>query len=632
MSKLAFKKINHRVFVYTALAFILVLSVILAVQVFFFEDWYYDAKINQMIENIETYSQVLESADTGYEDIYQETEAFQENNSAEVRINEMTLNEADNEGLEYFKDMVSNYNMTIIGPDNEYYYMFFDVFEEEVDESMGGLRLGDALFVYGFLFDDTVYPIVINDTEVVDPYFLEELYEYLPENTESGSFELPDFEDGFDANFFEANGEILEFLIEEEGVVEINGEFILLEKERFSVDGMVEVINEDLFDYYDQSERVEVNESLSYFAYQKPFTNVNNVVFEKNLDIYGTNPTTIYIEVSLQNMYEMISFMMPFYVAFFIIALVMALIVAWIISRGISRPIIALDEKAKAMANMDFDTSIDVESSDELGTLAASINMMSRQLSTTLEDLQKTNQSLYTEIEKERGQEAARREFISSVSHDLKTPIGIASGYLEAIQDGIREDLKDKYLDISIKELARMNKIVLDMLEVVRLEDTNLDLEMEKQEIMTVVRETAAYFSIMAKDKDMSISLPDVSSCLAVAENRSFKSVMMNILSNAIHYGLPESIIIVDVEEIGHEVMVKVINRVEPGLILDKDKIWNKFYTKDESRNRKTSGTGLGLTIVKNVLDKYGSDFDVIAKDGYFEFRFLLSTDLEVKE
>lgn len=632
MSKLAFKKINHRVFVYTALAFILVLSVILAVQVFFFEDWYYDAKINQMIENIETYSQVLESADTGYEDIYQETEAFQENNSAEVRINEMTLNEADNEGLEYFKDMVSNYNMTIIGPDNEYYYMFFDVFEEEVDESMGGLRLGDALFVYGFLFDDTVYPIVINDTEVVDPYFLEELYEYLPENTESGSFELPDFEDGFDANFFEANGEILEFLIEEEGVVEINGEFILLEKERFSVDGMVEVINEDLFDYYDQSERVEVNESLSYFAYQKPFTNVNNVVFEKNLDIYGTNPTTIYIEVSLQNMYEMISFMMPFYVAFFIIALVMALIVAWIISRGISRPIIALDEKAKAMANMDFDTSIDVESSDELGTLAASINMMSRQLSTTLEDLQKTNQSLYTEIEKERGQEAARREFISSVSHDLKTPIGIASGYLEAIQDGIREDLKDKYLDISIKELARMNKIVLDMLEVVRLEDTNLDLKMEKQEIMTVVRETAAYFSIMAKDKDMSISLPDVSSCLAVAENRSFKSVMMNILSNAIHYGLPESIIIVDVEEIGHEVMVKVINRVEPGLILDKDKIWNKFYTKDESRNRKTSGTGLGLTIVKNVLDKYGSDFDVIAKDGYFEFRFLLSTDLEVKE
>jgi signal transduction histidine kinase len=235
--------------------------------------------------------------------------------------------------------------------------------------------------------------------------------------------------------------------------------------------------------------------------------------------------------------------------------------------------------------------------------------------------LNETNHSLLKEIEKERKVEADRKTFISNVSHELKTPISISRGYLEAIKDQVNKEKHNDYIDIIYNENENMNEIVKGMLSLLKAESVS-EYKMKSYEIKPILIELADYLSIQSSEKGQNFALVgDFGS--AMMDLKSFKSIMLNLMTNAINYGVENSEIMIE-GIITDKLQITISNHTENDV--NTDELFTRFYTTDQSRNRKTSGTGLGLSIVRATLNKYNSGFNVRSEDGVFSFSFTLKT------
>ena len=202
------------------------------------------------------------------------------------------------------------------------------------------------------------------------------------------------------------------------------------------------------------------NTNSKYIVCMAPFTSSNN-------------KTYIVIAVtSFQNITEATQVIQDFYKYIGIVVIALGLILSYIYSDLISKPLISINKTAKKLSALDFSEKCTVERDDEIGSLAKTLNFLSQNLYNALEDLKIKNAKLKEEVEKERRLENLRKDFIAGVSHELKTPIGIISGYAEGIKDGIADDeSRDVYLDIIIDEAKKMDKLVMDMLELSKLEN-----------------------------------------------------------------------------------------------------------------------------------------------------------------
>lgn len=284
------------------------------------------------------------------------------------------------------------------------------------------------------------------------------------------------------------------------------------------------------------------------------------------------------------------------------LSLIVLITFTFVVYFPIRRIIHGADEYAAGNLNY----KIPVESSDEIGYLAASMNYMAGELNNSGE---------------------SQRKFISNISHDFRSPLTSIKGYVEAMTDGtIPPELHEKYLKIILFETERLTDLTHDLLTLNEFDTNHLLLNREVFDIHEMIKHVAASFEGVCTQKKISIELVFATKHLNVnADKRKIQQVLYNLLDNAIKFSDPDSIITIETTDRGEKIYTAVkdngigIPRAALG------KIWERFYKSDLSRGKDKKGTGLGLAIVKEAVQAHGENITVVSTEGVgTEFSFSL--------
>ncbi|MBS7224752.1 MAG: HAMP domain-containing protein [Clostridiaceae bacterium] len=307
------------------------------------------------------------------------------------------------------------------------------------------------------------------------------------------------------------------------------------------------------------------------------------------------------------------------------ITLVFCTILAFLISRHFTRPLIAMGGMANAMAELDFSKKYEGTAKDEIGQLGQSINRLSEHLEQAIDDLRQSNDQLECEIREKEKIDEMRREFIINVSHELKTPIALIQGYAEGLREGIAETPEDReyYCTTITDEAARMNKMVMQLLSLSKLElgreqPTLTDLELDE-----LLADAVSKTALLANAKELTVQR--MPSGLTIRSDFGLlEQVVGNYLTNAIRYTPAGGQIRLSAERGANGVTIRVMNEGEGVSEAELPLIWEKFYRTDKARSRESGGTGVGLSIVKATAELLGGACGACNVPGGMEFWFLV--------
>ncbi len=314
--------------------------------------------------------------------------------------------------------------------------------------------------------------------------------------------------------------------------------------------------------------------------------------------------------------------------------LVFGLIVNEFFSGRISRPIMELADISEKMTNLDFDAKYTRGGYDEIALLGDHINQMSMTLERTISELKEANIELKNDLDRKIEIDEMRKEFLANVSHELKTPIALIQGYSEGLKDCVNsdEDSRDYYCDVIIDEANKMNKLVRNLLELNQLEFGNDNVEMERFDIVELVRNCVQANMILIEQLNIKIEEKfEAESIYVWSDEFKVEQVINNYLSNAIHYCKNENIISIGIKKVDAGIRVSVYNSGDNILAEAIPHLWTKFYKVDKARTREYGGSGIGLSIVKAVMDSLKHDYGVINRDNGVEFWCELDADLKNK-
>ena len=315
-----------------------------------------------------------------------------------------------------------------------------------------------------------------------------------------------------------------------------------------------------------------------------------------------------------------------------LILIICGAVAMYLYSRQFTRPIEDMAKAANQMSHLDFDVKVPTGSDDELGRLGASINELSSKLEFTISELKTANNELQKDIEQKVQIDEMRKEFLSHVSHELKTPIALIQGYAEGLQEGMGEDKesRDYYCDVIVDEANKMNNMVKRLLTLNQIEFGEDELVMERFDINELVKSVAAANELRASQKELTIQTFMSEEPLYVwADEYKVEEVITNYISNAINHCCNENIIKVNVEQIDKDnVRVTVYNSGKNIPEEDIEHIWEKFYKVDKARTREYGGNGIGLSIVKAIVESMGKQCGVRNVSDGVEFWFDLDCKL----
>ncbi|TNP04972.1 sensor histidine kinase [Bacillus pacificus] len=358
--------------------------------------------------------------------------------------------------------------------------------------------------------------------------------------------------------------------------------------------------------------------------------NIKNSIFVKPIIENGEITEYAFAIASLQPVNEAMLVLKDYYVYALIIVFLVIILLSFYYSKIIVKPLIKMNRVTKKMANFDFSEKLPVTADDEIGGLSGSINTLSVNLKDRIDRLNVANTKLQQDIERERQLEKTRKEFISGVSHELKTPLSVIRSFAEGIKDGVSRDTT-YYTDVILEETENMNRLIVEMLELAKLESGTYKLDMTTFSIGELIQQVYTKLLFSMEEKHLQVNI-DVDSSIFVKANRSrIEQVVVNLLSNAIRYTPDGEKIQVSVMEMEDTVKVEIENTGNPIPEESLEKIWDRFYRLDASRSRHTGGTGLGLSIVKNILDLHDAEYGVYNTTNSVVFYFNLQKVKEVK-
>jgi signal transduction histidine kinase len=370
---------------------------------------------------------------------------------------------------------------------------------------------------------------------------------------------------------------------------------------------------------------LEDNKTLVY-SYTNGETNTTNIVAIN----YNSDKTEIIFALSsLQPVNEAVSIIEKLYLYFAIAAVLFTVILALIYSNMIAKPLVKINKIATKMAQLDFSEKCEINNEDEIGNVASSLNFLSENLDTALTSLQQANTKLNADIEKERRLERMRKEFVAAVSHELKTPISLIDGYAVGLKDNIFEgEDKDYYLDIIIDEAEKMGNLVSDMLDLSYLESGSFKLSPQEFNITELIQRTLKKYETLIVERKVELQTNLFDELNVFADWSRLEQVFTNFITNAIRHVNEEGSICVNMIEHNDLVSIEVENSGSHISEEDLTKIWDKFYKIDKARTRKLGGTGIGLSIVKNILAHHGYSFGAENTDKGVKFYFCVPKNI----
>lgn len=288
------------------------------------------------------------------------------------------------------------------------------------------------------------------------------------------------------------------------------------------------------------------------------------------------------------------------------IVLICAAILLIVFNFIIYKPIQKITNVAECYARGDFSKRIAVDTNDEIGYLADTLNYMATELDTF---------------------EEKQRKFISNVSHDFRSPLTSIKGYIEAMIDGtIPVEMQEKYLNIILFETERLNKLTQNILELNHFGNHGMSLEIVEFDINQMIRTTTMTFEGVSNKKGLSFDLLLTGAELFVkGDMGKIQQVIYNLIDNATKFSNNNTIITIETNIRNEKVLISVKDK---GIGIPKDsvkKVWERFYKTDQSRGRDKKGSGLGLAIVKEIVQAHNENINVISTEGVgTEFIFTL--------
>lgn len=310
-------------------------------------------------------------------------------------------------------------------------------------------------------------------------------------------------------------------------------------------------------------------------------------------------------------------------------------IIASFISRKFAAPILELNSIAQRMSNLDFSQKYQVnDTDDEMNNLGKSINIMSEKLEKTIKQLTVNNSELEKDIERKSKIDEMRKQFISDVSHELKTPIALIQGYAEGLVENVNVDDESRefYANVILDEANKMDRLVKQLLELMKLEYGKRDFNNESFDIVALINEVIKKCNVMVVENNIKIYFNCKNVIMAYADIFYVEQILMNYITNAIRYSKEvngerkiEINIYLDTEK--NKIRVSIFNSGDNIEEKELQRIWGRFYKVDSSRNREKGGTGIGLAFVKAIMNNYQNEYGAVNKENGVEFFFELDMD-----
>lgn len=301
----------------------------------------------------------------------------------------------------------------------------------------------------------------------------------------------------------------------------------------------------------------------------------------------------------------------------------------WYLSRRMTTPIQELTALSEKMADLDFDVSYTSGGSNEIGRLGENFNRMSNRLESTISELKRANNRLKKDIEQKEKLEEMRNDFLGNVSHELKTPIALIQGYAEGLKEGVSDDPESRafYCDVIMDEASKMNQMVKNLLTLNQLEFGDEDIVFERFNLTELIRGVLQSMEILAQQSEAEVIFRQEEPICVWADEFKTEQVVRNYISNAFHHVSGDKIVEVKMQVEDDKVKVSVFNTGTPIPEEDLKHLWDKFYKVDKAHTREYGGNGIGLSIVKAIMESFHPRYGVKNYGNGVEFWF----ELDVK-
>ena len=352
--------------------------------------------------------------------------------------------------------------------------------------------------------------------------------------------------------------------------------------------------------------------------------NLNYVLLTGKL----VNDYNLYIRIPIAPIEESVRISNNVLILIGMLTIFAAAFVASFISRKFTEPIVQLNDITNQMAKLDFSKKYRItDSDDEINELGKNINTMSDKLESTIKQLRDNNIELEKDIEEKSKIDEMRKQFISDVSHELKTPIALIQGYAEGLVENVNSDEESRkfYAEVILDESNKMDRLVKQLLELMKLEYGKREFNDDKFDLIELIKEVIRKCNVMLEENNIEVVFEKNEPVYVYADDFYIEQVVTNYFTNAIkHAELVESKkqIQIRLEQKNQKMRVYVFNTGKQIKEEDLERIWGRFYKVDSSRNREQSGSGIGLALVKAIQNNYQNEYGVTNKEDGVEFYF----------
>lgn len=403
------------------------------------------------------------------------------------------------------------------------------------------------------------------------------------------------------------------------------------------------------------TEDVTVLDSNDSYTIQKKYDSKIGLNY---LEMWGTLNKGFYfiMRINIEGIRDSVRISNEFIKYICLVGIVLTALIVWAVTKHVTKPLKELTELSKRMAELDFGVKYTSGGTNEVGQLGAHFNEMSDRLEQAYSQLLSANNELQKDIEKKQKIDSMRQEFLSNVSHELKTPIALIQGYAEGLQECINDDPESRefYCEVIVDEASRMNGLVQKLLALNQLEFGNDETEMVRFDLGMLIRNKIQSVTILAQQKNAEITYEGDDSLAVWGDEFKVEEVLTNYLSNALNHvdGACQIRVTAEllpaaaddpaqnasegplqdaaargrspVEAGAQRVRVTVFNTGEPIPQEDIGRIWDKFYKVDKARTRAYGGSGVGLSIVKAIMESFHQKYGVENRENGVAFWFEL--------
>ena len=377
--------------------------------------------------------------------------------------------------------------------------------------------------------------------------------------------------------------------------------------------------------------KADVLKKHDNYIVQKTYDSRSDSYYLDSWGYFSDNKTIFLISIPLASVRESVMLANRFlaYVGFF--ALLIGSLFIYVTTRRITSPILQLANLSEKMSALDFDAKYTGTEEDEVGILGNSMNQLSDTLKDTIGQLRAANEKLQKDIDEKVKIDEMRKDFIANVSHELKTPIALIQGYAEGLTEGMAEDpdSRDYYCEVIMDEAGKMNTMVRQLLNLTELEFGSDRLNRERFDLTDLIRGVIGSAGILIQQKNATVKLNDCGSIYVSADEFKIEEVITNYLNNALNHLSGDRKIVITAEDNGREALVTVFNTGQKIPEEDLAKLWSKFFKVDKAHTREYGGSGIGLSIVKAIMDSHGKECGVRNVEGGVEFWFTLDLQKE---